>query len=219
MATPLKTFDEAKLLSILREVDDEAEAGRFTVIRPSATLFGEVQHTIHQVQAITEAYWCERYKLALIVQRTRVLESGHLALPHDHPLRAAHQESKTQPRVHMRYGGTSSQLVRWAAAKADEYREDVASLIPTAPIDLAGGALVEIGPASPFRLDIIGIHFAVPADSPQDESDGSTNDPLDALIEQGQEEPDQQAVEPDPDRDPGSETIDDLLSGFGDQEE
>ena len=136
MASPRKTFDKADLLTFLTETDDEAAVGTFTVIRPSPTLFGETESTTHEVQAITEAFWCERYQLALVIQRARVTGAGANALPVHHPLAVAHRTGKSEPRVSMRYGGTSSQLVRWAAELADAWRCEIANLVPCLPIDL-----------------------------------------------------------------------------------
>lgn len=136
MTSPRKTFDKADLLTFLTETDDEAEVGSFTVIRPSPTLFGETENSTHVVQAITEAFWCERYQLALVIQRARVTNGGANALPAHHPLAVAHRSGKSEPRVNMRYGGTSSQLVRWAAELADAWREEIGSIVPCIPVDL-----------------------------------------------------------------------------------
>ncbi len=136
MPSPRKTFDKADLLTFLTETDDEAAVGSFTVIRPSPTLFGETENSTHEVQAITEAFWCERYQLALVIQRARVTGGGANALPVHHPLAVAHRSGKSEPRVNMRYGGTSSQLVRWAAELADAWREEIGSIVPCIPIDL-----------------------------------------------------------------------------------
>ena len=135
MTSPRKTFDKADLLTFLTETGDEATVGSFTVIRPSLTLFGETESTTHEVQAITEAFWCEGYQLALVIQRARVCDGGANALPLHHPLAVAHRTGKSEPRVNMRYGGTSSQLVRWAAELADTWRGEIAALVPVAPID------------------------------------------------------------------------------------
>jgi hypothetical protein len=89
MPSPRKTFDKADLLTFLTETDDEAAVGDFTVIRPSPTLFGETENSTHEVQAITEAFWCERYQLALVIQRARVTNGGANALPVHHPLAVA----------------------------------------------------------------------------------------------------------------------------------
>jgi len=136
MPSPRKTFDKADLLTFLTETDDEAAVGSFTVIRPSPTLFGETENSTHEVQAITEAFWCERYQLDLVIQRVRVTGAGANALPVHHPLAVAHRTGKSEPRVSMRYGGTSSQLVRWAAELADAWREEIANLVPCVPVDL-----------------------------------------------------------------------------------
>lgn len=136
MVSPRKTFDKADLLTFLTETDDEAAVGSFTVIRPSPTLFGQTDSTTHEVQAITEAFWCERYQLALVIQRARVTGGGTNALPAHHPLAVAHRTGKSEPRVNMRYGGTSSQLVRWAAELADAWREEIGGIVPCVPIDL-----------------------------------------------------------------------------------
>lgn len=136
MVSPRKTFDKADLLTFLTETDSEAAVGEFTVIRPSPTLFGQTDSTTHEVQAITEAFWCERYQLALVIQRVRVTGGGANALPVHHPLAVAHRTGKSEPRVNMRYGGTSSQLVRWAAELADAWREEIGGIVPCVPIDL-----------------------------------------------------------------------------------
>ena len=80
MPSPRKTFDKADLLTFLTETDDEAAVGSFTVIRPSPTLFGETENSTHEVQAIPEAFWCERYQLDLVTQRVRVTGAGANAL-------------------------------------------------------------------------------------------------------------------------------------------
>jgi len=136
MTSPRKTFDKADLLTFLTETDDEAKVGEYTVIRPSPTLFGQTDSTTHEVQTITEAFWCERYQLALVIQRARVTGGGANALPAHHPLAVAHRSGKSEPRVNMRYGGTSSQLVRWAAELADAWRSEIEDLVPSRPIDL-----------------------------------------------------------------------------------
>ena len=140
MPSPRKTFDKADLLTFLTETDDEAAVGTFVVIRPSPTLFGETENTTHEVQAITEAFWCERYQLALVIQRARVTGGGANALPAHHPLAVAHRSGKSEPRVNMRYGGTSSQLVRWAVELAEEWRGEVGYALPKIAIDRTADA-------------------------------------------------------------------------------
>jgi len=198
MPSPRKTFDRADLLTFLTETDDEAAVGNFTVIRPSPTLFGETENSSHEVQAITEAFWCERYQLALVIQRARVTNGGANALPVHHPLAVAHRSGKSEPRVSMRYGGTSSQLVRWAAELADAWREEIANLVPCVPIDLTSETpTITVG-----RLEIRQ-YFKWRDDS----------------IEEAPPEPEPEP-EPNDDTTPTTTTIDDVLSQHdGDESE
>jgi len=198
MPSPRKTFDKADLLTFLTETDDEAAVGNFTVIRPSPTLFGETENSSHEVQAITEAFWCERYQLALVIQRARVTNGGANALPVHHPLAVAHRSGKSEPRVSMRYGGTSSQLVRWAAELADAWREEIANLVPCVPIDLTSETpTITVG-----RLEIRQ-YFKWRDDS----------------IEEAPPEPEPEP-EPNDDTTPTTTTIDDVLSQHdGDESE
>lgn len=192
MASPRKTFDKADLLTFLTETDDEAKVGEFDVIRPSPTLFGQTESTTHEVQAITEAFWCERYQLALVIQRARVTGGGANALPAHHPLAVAHRSGKSEPRVNMRYGGTSSQLVRWAAELADAWRSEIEDLVPSRPIDLTS----ETPKITVGRLDIHQFF---------NWTDGT--DGTDAGIAEPEPEP-----EPNDDTTPTTTTIDDVFA-------
>jgi len=198
MPSPRKTFDKADLLTFLTETDDEAAVGTFTVIRPSPTLFGETENSTHEVQAITEAFWCERYQLALVIQRARVTNGGANALPSHHPLAVAHRSGKSEPRVNMRYGGTSSQLVRWAAELADAWREEIGGIVPCLPVDLTSETpTITVG-----RLEIRQ-YFKWRGDS----------------IEEVQPEP-EPAPEPNDDTTPTATTIDDVFAEHdGDESE
>jgi len=198
MPSPRKTFDKADLLTFLTETDDEAAVGSFTVIRPSPTLFGETENSTHEVQAITEAFWCERYQLALVIQRARVTNGGANALPSHHPLAVAHRSGKSEPRVNMRYGGTSSQLVRWAAELADAWREEIGGIVPCLPVDLTSETpTITVG-----RLEIRQ-YFKWRGDS----------------IEEVQPEP-EPAPEPNDDTTPTATTIDDVFAEHdGDESE
>ena len=200
MPSPRKTFDKADLLTFLTETDDEAAVGDFTVIRPSPTLFDQTESTTHEVQAITEAFWCERYQLALVIQRARVTGAGANALPVHHPLAVAHRTGKSEPRVNMRYGGTSSQLVRWAVDLAEEWRGEVGYAVPKLAIDRTAGAkdgIVEDWGSGTLRL----VPGPTPIPEPEPEPEPATP----------------AAVEPevdvdDPDHAPTGTTIDDVFA-------
>lgn len=197
MPSPRKTFDKADLLTFLTETDDEAAVGSFTVIRPSPTLFGETENTTHEVQAITEAFWCERYQLALVIQRARVTGGGANALPVHHPLAVAHRSGKSEPRVNMRYGGTSSQLVRWAAELADAWREEIGGIVPCVPIDLTSETpTITVG-----RLEIRQ-YFKWRGDSEEVQPEPEPETPA-APAADGAD---------DPDHTPTGETIDDVFA-------
>lgn len=110
MATE-KTFDKADLLRFFVS-GDEAMVGKITVITPSRTLFGETDTMRYPIAAKTEALWCEKYRLALLVQSVDFPDGGRTHLPKNHPLRQ-------DPTVQVKYGGNSAQLVRWAVGDGD----------------------------------------------------------------------------------------------------
>lgn len=207
MPSPRKTFDKADLLTFLTESGNEARVGEFTVIRPSPTLFGQTDSTTHEVQAITEAFWCERYQLALVIQRARVSDGGANALPVHHPLAVAHRSGKSEPRVNMRYGGTSSQLVRWAAELADAWRDEIGSIVPSRPIDLTSETpTITVG-----RLDI---HQYFNWTGSKDGTDEGTAEP------EPEPEPEPTADATDDDSMPTGTTIDDVFAEHdGDESE
>lgn len=133
MPQPPKTFDRADLVKFFNDAGYHATVGRFKVIRPSRTLFGETESSIHSVEAETVGLWCEAYKFAIVIQSVRFPDGGFADLSPDSPLR---QERK----VTIRYGdgGSSAQLVRWVGNLADEFREEIRAAVPTQPIDLTG---------------------------------------------------------------------------------
>ena len=203
MPSPRKTFDKADLLTFLTETDDEAAVGDFTVIRPSPTLFDQTESTTHEVQAITEAFWCERYQLALVIQRARVTGAGANALPVHHPLAVAHRTGKSEPRVNMRYGGTSSQLVRWAAELADAWRYEIANLVPCVPIDLTSETpTITVG-----RLEIRQYFNWTGTANPELQSAESEPEPVAPIA------PEPEVDADDPDHAPTGTTIDDVFAG------
>lgn len=126
MAT-VKIFDNADLLKFFAE---SSTVGRFTVIQPSKTLFGETETTRYPIGAKTEALWCEKYALAFVVQSVVFENGGWTHLAKDHPLRQ-------KPTVHVRYGSGqgSGELGRWAADLSDAWRETVKMWLPNEPLD------------------------------------------------------------------------------------
>lgn len=126
-----KTFDKADLLKFFYETGMEAQVGRFRVVAPSPTLFGETEVTNHGVEARTQALWCERYGLAIVVQSIGFPDGGKHIFGDKHPLR---QERRAQ----VRYCGEepSGRLVRWVTDLADAWRDEVAQMLPQDTIDL-----------------------------------------------------------------------------------
>ena len=142
MATE-QTFDKADLLRFFLETDGDALVGRFTVIHPPTpqqlafdqeATKGET--TRYPVVAETVGLHCERYGFSVVVQSVLFPDGGHQYLPKHHPLRVLDSER----RVTLRYGGTSSQLVRWAVELAEEWRGEVGYAVPKVPIDRTAGA-------------------------------------------------------------------------------
>ncbi len=123
-----KVFDKADLLRFFVSEAEETTLGKFTVITPSRTLFGETDTTRYAVVAKTEAYWCEKYRLAILVQSVDFVDGGWQHLGKAHPLRA-------QPTIHISRESSSSKLVRWAAEYADAWCNVVRYMLPTEPID------------------------------------------------------------------------------------
>ena len=137
--TKEKTFDRADLLRFFYETERDALAGSITVIHPPTpqqlafdqeATQGETRR--YPVLAETTGLYCERYGFSVIFQELVWPDGGDQYLPKDDPLRALSRER----RVITRYGGTSSQLVRWAAELADIWREEVTTRLPAAAIDI-----------------------------------------------------------------------------------
>ena len=208
MATE-KTFDKADLLRYFLETDGDALVGRFTVIHPPTpqqlafdqeATKGET--TRYPVVAETVGLHCERYGFSVVVQSVLFPDGGHQYLPKHHPLRVLDSER----RVTLRYGGTSSQLVRWAVDLAEEWRGEVGYAVPKVPIDRTAGAkdgIVEDWGSGTMRL-----------------TPGDAGDAGDAEDAQPEPEPEPEpvapvAVEPatdDPDNTPTGTTIDDVFA-------
>ncbi len=138
-----KTFDKADLLRYFLETDGDALVGKFTVIHPPTpqqlafdqeATKGET--TRYPVVAETAGLHCERYGFSVVVQSVILPDGGHQYLPKNHPLRVLTGER----RVTLRYGGSSSQLVRWAVELAEEWRGEVGYAVPKIAIDRTAGA-------------------------------------------------------------------------------
>ena len=131
MATE-KTFDKADLVKFFNEVGHPASIGAATVIHSAPTLFGATETKRYPAEAQTIGLWCEKYGLAFLIQRVMWIDGGrdYVAPDQEHPLR--------ERRTLVRYGdgGSSAQLVRWAAELADAYREEMRLWMPAAAIDL-----------------------------------------------------------------------------------
>lgn len=129
---PEKTFDKADLVKFFNEVGHPASIGAATVIHPAPTLFGATETKRYPAEAQTIGLWCEKYGLAFLIQRVMWIDGGrdYVAPDQEHPLR--------ERRTLVRYGdgGSSAQLVRWAAELADAYRAEMAVWMPVAAIDL-----------------------------------------------------------------------------------
>ena len=186
---PEKTFDKADLVKFFNEVGSPASIGSVTVIHPAPTLFGATETKRYPAEAQTIGLWCEKYGLAFLIQRVMWIDGGrdYVAPDQDHPLR--------ERRTLVRYGdgGSSAQLVRWAAELADAYRAEMAVWMPVAAIDLtrriAKDGIVEDWGSGTVRL------------SPGDAEDA-----------QPQPEPEPQAPETNDDNTPTGETVDDVLA-------
>jgi hypothetical protein len=124
-----KVFDKADLLRFFVSEAEETTVGKFTVITPSRTLFGETDTNRYPVVAKTVAYWCERYGLALLVQSVVFPDGGYTYLPKSHPLRG-------RPQVHVSHERSSAALARWALDEAEVWQMVVAGFMPTEPLDL-----------------------------------------------------------------------------------
>ncbi len=131
-----KTFDRADLLRFFDESGHQAAVGKLTVTFPPRDLYSEETKEYYQVEAQTQAFFCERYGFAVAVQS--VISDGLHHLPKHHALRG------DRP-LHFRYGGTSASLSRWAAQLADDWKLIVRGCIPPYPIDLRP-ALPEVAP-------------------------------------------------------------------------
>ena len=123
-----KVFDKADLLRFFVSEPEETTVGKFTVMTPSRTLFGETDTTRYAVVAKTVAYWCERYGLALLVQSVTFPDGGHTYLPKAHPLRE-------RPQVHVSHERSSAALTRWALEYAEAWRVVVKSYMPLEILD------------------------------------------------------------------------------------
>lgn len=201
-----KTFDRADLLRFFVETGEDALAGGFTVIQPSPTLFGETETKTYDVYAGTVAYHCERYGLTIVEQRASASGGGHKHLPEDHPLRRLCDEGA---RLFVQRGGTSAYLARWVTGMADQFRAEVAALVPHAPLDLTDGAIgVVVADLGGNRYRVA--PFTLPADGDdsdeaqeEDAADGAENDGADTHG----------------DGETLDEFLDDLLNGQGDNDE
>lgn len=210
-----KTFDRADLLRYFHETERDGLVGRLTVIHPPTpqqlafdqeATQGETRR--YPVVCETTALYCERYGFSVVVQRVTWPDSGEQYLGHDHPLRVLTRER----RAITRYGGTSSQLSRWAAELADAYREEVAGCIPDEPLDLL--ALRRARQEDP--------HCTPLYPQQEQEPDAAPADPLAALVEQEPETDADGVPDSDPDHNATGETMDDFLSGLdsaGDEQE
>ena len=123
-----KVFDKADLLRFFVSEPEETTVGKFTVITPSRTLFGETDTTRYPVVAKTVAYWCERYGLALLVQSVTFPDGGHTYLPKAHPLR-------DRPQVHVSHERSSAALTRWALEYSEAWRVVVKGIMPLEILD------------------------------------------------------------------------------------
>ena len=123
-----KVFDKADLLRFFVSEPEETTVGKFTVMTPSRTLFGETDTTRYPVVAKTVAYWCERYGLALLVQSVTFPDGGHTYLPKAHPLRE-------RPQVHVSHERSSAALTRWALEYSEAWRVVVKSYMPLEILD------------------------------------------------------------------------------------
>jgi hypothetical protein len=197
--TQEKTFDRADLLRYFHETERDGLVGRLTVIHPPTVQQLALDQEVEQGEARrypvvceTTALYCERYGFSVVVQRVSWPDGGDQYLPREHPLRVLTRER----RAITRYGGSSSQLSRWAAELADAYRQEVTALMPDAPLDLL--ARRAASPRDDAVLSAV-ISFA-PAAEPEAQPEPAA-DPAPA--------------DDDPDHNASSETLDDFLSGLG----
>lgn len=205
---PEKTFDRADLLRYFHETDRDGLAGRLTVIHPPSpqqlafdqeATQGETRR--YPVVCETTALYCERYGFSVVVQQVTWPDGGDQYLPRDHPLRALTRER----RALTRYGGTSSQLSRWAAELADNYREEVAGYVPAEPLDLLAQRNARREDGGPQHVNS---RCALPDPQPEQEPAPDATPP--------------DSTPADPDHNATGETMDDFLSGLagdGDTEE
>lgn len=220
-----KTFDRADLLRFFYETDSDGLVGRLTVIHPLPLAqlafdqdYAATETRRYPIVAATTALHCERYSLTVVIQHVVWPDGGDQYLPSEHELRTP---AYRQRRVTTRLGGTSARLSRWVADLADAFRQEVADLIPAGAIDLArrqdddGGQQI----TGEWRMVLSGGQ-TIPIPLAKDaEPEPEPADPPDAPAEQPEEDAGQPAAEPDPDHDASGETLDDLLSSLGDQEE
>lgn len=182
-----KTFDKADLVKFFNEIGSPASIGSVTVIHPAPTLFGATETKRYPAEAQTIGLWCEKYGFAFLIQRVMWIDGGrdYVAPDQEHPMR--------ERRTLVRYGdgGSSAQLVRWAAELADAYRAEMAVWMPVAAIDLtrriAKDGIVEDWGGGTIRL--------VPGDTQ----------------EVGEPEPEPEP-EPNDDTTPTNTTIDDVFA-------
>lgn len=193
MATE-KTFDKADLVKFFNEVGHPASIGAATVIHSAPTLFGATETKRYPAEAQTIGLWCEKYGLAFLIQRVMWIDGGrdYVAPDQDHPLR--------ERRTLVRYGdgGSSAQLVRWAAELADAYRAEMAVWMPVAAIDLtrriAKDGIVEDWGSGTVRL--------TPGDAEDTEPEPTASEP--------------EGDVDDPDHAPTGTTIDDVFGEHSD---
>ena len=194
-----KTFDRADLLRFFHETGRDALVGRITVIHPLPPTqlaldqdFAVGETRRYSVMAETTALYCERYNISIILQTVAYPDGGDLYLADDHPLRAVAR------RVTTRYGGTSAQLSRWANELADEYRQEVAGLLPTATINLATRLNARRDDDGPLHSNA---RCVLPPE-----------------VQPDTEQEPELGLDPDPDHNATGETMDDFLNGLDSDE-
>ena len=183
-----KTFDKADLVKFFNEVGHPASIGAATVIHPAPTLFGATEMKRYPAEAQTIGLWCEKYGIAFLIQRVMWIDGGrdYVAPDQEHPLR--------ERRTLVRYGdgGSSAQLMRWAAELADAYRAEMAEWMPVAAIDLTKRIADEAIGRIQAEVDKLTDMYRVDAEAPAAEPEPPADE--------------------DPDTTPTDTTIDDVFA-------